>query len=74
VSTHGPRTSADGLDTSAVDLASSKQTGDGLRVRVRIRLVGGEAGQALAAAQGGALRILLAYLADGVVGPGGSEE
>ena len=62
------------LDSVAEDLASSGQPGDGLRVRARIRLVGGEAGQALAAAQGRALRVLLAHLAEGVVGPGGEEE
>ena len=63
----------DDLDSVAEDLASSGQLGDGLRVRARIRLVGGEAGQALAAAQGRALRVLLADLAEGVVGPGGEE-
>jgi hypothetical protein len=40
-----------------------------LTVRATIRLVGGDTGRALAAAQGRALRDLLALLADIEVGP-----
>jgi len=45
-------------------------TGSALTVRCQVRLVGGEAGQALAAAQGRALVALLATLADVEVGQG----
>jgi hypothetical protein len=41
-----------------------------LAVRGQLRLVGGEAGRALAAAQGGALAALLASLGDVEVGQG----
>jgi len=41
-----------------------------LTVRGQLRLVGGEAGRALAAAQGKALAALLAYLGDVEVGQG----
>ena len=40
-----------------------------LTVRATVRLIGGDAGRALAAAQGRALRDLLALLADFEVGP-----
>lgn len=46
------------------DLASDPD----LRVRATVHLMGGEAGRALAAAQGRALRDLLAVLADVEVG------
>jgi len=52
-----------GLDSGAGDLASSGRGNDEpLVVRSTIRLLGGDAGHALAAAQGAALRRLLALL------------
>ncbi len=45
-------------------------TGSTLTVRCQVRLVGGEAGRALAAAQGKALSALLATLAETEVGQG----
>ena len=52
-----------GLDNGAGDLASSGRGNDQpLMVRSTIRLLGGDAGRALAAAQGAALRRLLALL------------
>jgi len=48
------------LDNLGADLPSSTQVEEGrLAVRAHIRYVGGEAGDALAAAQGRALRALL---------------
>jgi len=52
------------------DLASSGHHRDALAVRVTVHLVGGEAGRALAAAQGRALRDLLAFLDPVEVGQG----
>jgi hypothetical protein len=45
-------------------------TGSALTIRCQVRLVGGEAGRALAAAQGKALAALLASLGDVEVGQG----
>jgi hypothetical protein len=45
-------------------------SGSALTVRCQVRLVGGEAGRALAAAQGRALAALLASLGDVEVGQG----
>jgi hypothetical protein len=44
--------------------------GNSLSVTLRVRLVGGEAGRAIAAAQGRALAALLASLAEAEVGQG----
>jgi len=51
-------------------VASSGLPGDALAVRAAVHLVGGDAGRALAAAQGRALRDLLAFLDPVEVGQG----
>jgi hypothetical protein len=50
--------------------AEPAQAGTPLAVRCRVRLVGGEAGRALAATQGRALSALLASLGEVEVGQG----
>lgn len=53
-----------------VPSAEPESTSNPLAVRCQVHLVGGEAGRALAAAQGRALAALLATLADVEVGQG----
>jgi len=53
-----------------VPSAEPEGTSNPLTVRCQVRLVGGEGGRALAAAQGRALAALLATLADVEVGQG----
>ena len=54
----------------APESADLAPTGSALTVGWQVRLLGGEAGQALAAAQGRALSALLASLAETEVGQG----
>ena len=61
-----------GLDSSGSEVASCEHGNDKpLVVRQKIRLMGGDAGRALAAAQGAALRRLLEVL--GAAGVGDTE-
>jgi hypothetical protein len=57
-------------DAGGDDLATLGGECSGLEVRLHVRLARGEAGRALAAAQGRALAALLASLADPEVGQG----
>jgi hypothetical protein len=60
-----PRTSGSGLDNRAHDLASCRPVPErrsALALRVRVRLTGGEAGEAVARAQGQALWAIAAAL------------